>query len=84
MHCLLPTDNGMTIMESDAPNSMEYGPGNDFSISPSGDDEAVSPKGALRAALNCATMRHSKPDYSAPSCSLSAPGPAGGGVLSAP
>ena len=40
MHSVLETENGMTIMAADTPNSMEYKPGNNFSMSLSGDDEA--------------------------------------------
>jgi PhnB protein len=40
MHSVLKTENGMTLMASDTPNRMEYTPGNDFSLSLSGDDEA--------------------------------------------
>jgi PhnB protein len=40
MHAVLETENGMTIMAADTPNSMEYKPGNNFAMSLSGDDEA--------------------------------------------
>jgi len=42
MHSSLTTPNGMSVMASDTPNSMEYKPGNNFSLSLSGDnaDEA--------------------------------------------
>ena len=40
MHSMLSTDGGLTLMASDLPNSMEYTPGNNFSVSLSGDDDA--------------------------------------------
>jgi len=40
MHSVLKTENGMTLMASDTPNRMGHAPGNDFSLSLSGDDEA--------------------------------------------
>ena len=40
MHSVLETENGMTIMAADTPNSMEYKPGTNFGLSLSGDDEA--------------------------------------------
>jgi PhnB protein len=40
MHALLETDAGLVLMASDTPNRMEYTPGNNYSISLSGDDEA--------------------------------------------
>ena len=40
MHSVLKTDNGMTVMASDTPNRTEHTPGNNFSLSLSGDDEA--------------------------------------------
>lgn len=39
MHGMLTTENGMVLMAADTPNSMEYNPGNTFSISLSGEDE---------------------------------------------
>ena len=39
MHSMLTTDNGMTLMAADTPNSMEYTPGG-YAISLSGEDEA--------------------------------------------
>jgi PhnB protein len=39
MHSVLRTDGGMTIMAADVPNSMDYQPGSNFSLSLSGDDE---------------------------------------------
>jgi PhnB protein len=42
MHAMLTTDNGLVLMASDTPNQMEYTPGNNYSISLSGEaaDEA--------------------------------------------
>lgn len=42
MHSQLTTTSGFTLMASDTPNSMEYTPGNNFTVSLSGlaDDEA--------------------------------------------
>jgi PhnB protein len=40
MHAELNTPNGMTIMASDTPNSMEFAPGGAISVSISGADEA--------------------------------------------
>lgn len=42
MHSQLTTASGFTLMASDTPNSMEYTPGNNFTVSLSGlaDDEA--------------------------------------------
>jgi PhnB protein len=39
MHSVLKTEYGMTLMASDTPNRMAYTPGNDFSLSLSGDNE---------------------------------------------
>lgn len=39
MHAMLVTDAGFTLMGSDTPSKMEYKPGNNYSISLSGDDE---------------------------------------------
>jgi PhnB protein len=39
MHAHLEADNGMTLMASDTPNAMEFRPGNNVSISLSGDNE---------------------------------------------
>jgi PhnB protein len=39
MHGMLETESGMALMGADTPNSMEYTPGADFSVSLSGDDE---------------------------------------------
>jgi PhnB protein len=38
MHAQLETDRGFTLMASDTPAGMEYSPGNNISISLSGDD----------------------------------------------
>ena len=40
MHSALTTDNGMVLMASDTPNGMDFNPGNNISLSLSGDDEA--------------------------------------------
>ena len=40
MHSLLRTPSGFTLMASDTPARMEYAPGNNFSISLSGDSES--------------------------------------------
>jgi PhnB protein len=40
MHANLEAENGITLMGADNPNSMEFRPGTNFSISLSGDDEA--------------------------------------------
>ncbi len=39
-HSMLVTENGLTLMASDTPNSMEYTQGSNISISLSGEDEA--------------------------------------------
>ena len=39
MHGMLVTDNGLTLMGADTPNSMEYTPGGGFSVSLSGEEE---------------------------------------------
>jgi PhnB protein len=41
MHAVLEGDSGMTIMGADVPPRMEYKPGSNFSMSLSGDDEAL-------------------------------------------
>jgi PhnB protein len=41
MHSQLVTPDGMVLMASDTPNSMEYTPGTNFSVSLSGDDDAA-------------------------------------------
>ena len=38
MHGMLETDNGFTLMGADNPPGMEYTPGNNMSVSLSGDD----------------------------------------------
>ncbi len=40
MHAMLLADNGMTLMAADTPKGWPYIPGNNVSISLSGDDEA--------------------------------------------
>ena len=39
MHSQLVTDDGMILMASDTPNRMDYTPGNNYSLSLSGDDD---------------------------------------------
>lgn len=41
MHAQLETENGMMLMASDTPNNMEFKQGTNFSLSLSGDDEAM-------------------------------------------
>jgi PhnB protein len=41
MHAQLEGDNGITFMGSDTPSGMEYRPGSNFSMSLSGDDDAL-------------------------------------------
>jgi PhnB protein len=41
MHSQLDGDNGIVVMASDLPARMDYRPGNNFSMSLSGDDEAL-------------------------------------------
>ena len=40
MHGMLVTKSGMTLMGADTPSSMSYTPGDNYSVSLSGDDEA--------------------------------------------
>jgi PhnB protein len=40
MHSQLKTGGGLVLMAADTPNSMEYTPGNNYSVSLSGGDEA--------------------------------------------
>jgi PhnB protein len=40
MHSMLVTDNGLTLMGADTPNSMDFTPGSNGTVSLSGDDEA--------------------------------------------
>jgi PhnB protein len=40
MHSMLTTGGGQVLMASDTPNSMDYTPGNNYSISLSGDNDA--------------------------------------------
>ena len=39
MHSMLVTEQGLTLMAADLPNSMELTPGNNFAVSLSGEDE---------------------------------------------
>lgn len=39
MHSMVETPSGLSLMASDTPNSMDYTPGTNFSVSLSGDDE---------------------------------------------
>lgn len=39
MHSQLESENGLTLMASDTPNTMDYTPGTNYSVSLSGDDE---------------------------------------------
>jgi PhnB protein len=41
MHGMLVVDDGLTLMAADTPRHMEYKPGNNISISLSGDDESA-------------------------------------------
>jgi PhnB protein len=40
MHSMLTTDDGLTLMAADTPNSMDYTPGTNYSVSLSGDNDA--------------------------------------------
>ncbi len=40
MHGVLVTDSGLTLMGADTPSSMSYTPGDNYSVSLSGEDEA--------------------------------------------
>ena len=40
MHSQLESEGGLVLMASDTPNSMDYTPGNNISVSLSGDDDA--------------------------------------------
>ena len=40
MHAMLTTEKGMVLMGADTPNSMDYTPGNNISVSLSGSDES--------------------------------------------
>ena len=40
MHGMLVTDSGLTLMGADTPNRMGYTPGDNYSVSLSGEDEA--------------------------------------------
>jgi PhnB protein len=60
MHSMLITDKGLVLMASDTPNSMEYTPGTNYSVSLSGDDgdelrgywDKLSAGGAVTMPLN--------------------------------
>ena len=39
MHSMLETERGLTLMASDTPNSMDYTPGTNYSVSLSGEDD---------------------------------------------
>jgi len=41
MHAMLVGDNGLVLMGADTPNSMDFTPGNNYSVSLSGEDEAL-------------------------------------------
>jgi PhnB protein len=41
MHSALMAENGLMLMASDTPNSMDYTPGNNYSVSLSGDEDAI-------------------------------------------
>jgi PhnB protein len=41
MHAMLETDDGLVLMAADTPNSVDYSPGTNHSVSLSGDDEAA-------------------------------------------
>lgn len=40
MHGMLVTESGLTLMGADTPNAMSYKPGDNYSVSLSGEDEA--------------------------------------------
>ncbi|WP_026875837.1 VOC family protein [Jiangella gansuensis] len=40
MHSMLETDDGLVLMASDTPNTMDYTPGTSHAVSLSGDDDA--------------------------------------------
>jgi PhnB protein len=56
---MLVTESGLTLMGADTPNSMSYTPGNSYSVSLSGGDEAelrrfweeLSPEGTIAMPL---------------------------------
>jgi len=66
MHSMLSTKHGPVLMAADSPNSMEYTPGNNFSVSLSGDagrapellGQAVRRRDRHRAARAGAVGRH--------------------------
>lgn len=39
MHAMLTSPGGLTLMAADTPNTMDYSPGNNYSVSLSGEDE---------------------------------------------
>jgi PhnB protein len=41
MHAMLETDDGLVLMAADTPNSVDFSPGTNHSVSLSGDDEAA-------------------------------------------
>ena len=41
MHSMLEADDGITFMAADTPTGMDYTPGNNYSMSLSGDDDAT-------------------------------------------
>ena len=60
MHSMLSTKEGLTLMASDTPNSMDYSPGTNYSVSLSGENDAelrgywqqLSAGGAVTMPLN--------------------------------
>jgi PhnB protein len=60
MHGMLVTESGLTLMGADTPNSMSYNPGDNYSVSLSGEDEAelrrfwegLSAEGTIAVPLN--------------------------------
>ena len=60
MHSMLVTDGGLVLMAADTPNSMDFTPGNNHSLSLSGEDDAelrgywdkLSAGGTVTAPLN--------------------------------
>jgi PhnB protein len=60
MHSMLSTKDGLTLMASDTPNSMDYSPGTNYSVSLSGENDAelrgywqqLSAGGAVTMPLN--------------------------------
>jgi uncharacterized glyoxalase superfamily protein PhnB len=60
MHGMLTSEKGLVLMGADTPNSMDYSPGNNISVSLSGDDEGGTSR-LLRQALRRRRHRH-RPD----------------------